>query len=67
MWIRTLGTQWCVTVFDPDACARLDCRATAIDDALLLAEKLLGAEEAPWEIDGYLQEKAAKQTKKKRA
>jgi len=67
MWIKTTITQWVITVFEPDACARMDVRGSTLDDVLMLTEKLLGAEDAPWEVDSYLQEKAAKRTKKKRA
>lgn len=67
MWIKTTLTQWVITIFEPSACARLDVRGPTLDDTLLLVEKLLSAEEAPWEIDSYLQDKAAKKVKKKRA
>lgn len=67
IWIKTTLTQWVITVFEPSACARMDVRGQTLDDTLMLLEKLLSAEDAPWEIDTYLQEKAAKRTKKKRA
>lgn len=67
MWVKTTATQWVITIFEPDACARMDVRGSTLDDTLTLVEKLLGAEDAPWEVDSYLQEKAAKRTKKKRA
>jgi len=67
IWVKTTATQWVITVFEPDACARMDVRGTTLDDTLTLVEKLLGAEDAPWEVDTYLQEKAAKRVKKKRA
>lgn len=67
MTIRTWGTQWQVTVYDPDSGARMPVRAPELDKALLLVEQLLGVEEAPWEIDRYLSEQLAKKSKKKRA
>lgn len=67
MWIKTTLSQWVITIFEPSACARMDIRAGTLDEALLLAEKLLGAEDAPWEIDQFLVEKRAKKSKKKGA
>lgn len=65
LWLKTTSSQWVLTLFSPDDCARLDCRAATLDEVLMLAEKWLSVEDAPWEIDTYLQEKKAK-TKKKR-
>ena len=64
-WVKTQGSTWIVTLFDPDAGARLDCRAATVDDALALAETYLGAADAPWEVDAYLRERMAKKKKKK--
>lgn len=65
LWWKTTMTAHVVTLFDPDAGARLDCRASTIDEAWALAEKLLGAEDAPWEHDQYLAERMTKRKKKK--
>lgn len=67
MWIKTTLSTWVVTLFEPDSAARLDVRGPTLDETLQLAEKLLGAENAPWEIDTYLQERQAKKGKKKSA
>lgn len=67
LWVKTSGTTWIVTLFDPDGGARLDCRASTLDEAFALGEKWLSAEDAPWEIDEYLRERQAKKVKKKRA
>lgn len=64
-WVKTQGSTWIVTMFDPDGGARLDCRAATVDDALALAETYLGAADAPWEVDEYLRERMAKKKKKK--
>lgn len=65
MTLRTVGTQWQVTLYDPDSGTRLPVRAPDLDKALLLAEQLLGVEDAPWEPDRYLTEMLAKKNKKK--
>ena len=52
--VKTLGAAWVVDVKDPDACARLTATADSLDNALVLADMLLGAEEAPWEPDPFL-------------
>lgn len=52
--VKTLGAAWIVECKDPDACARLTATADTLDNALVLADMLLGAEEAPWENDPFL-------------
>lgn len=64
MTLRNRGTQFELTLYDPDAGMRLPCRGLLIDDAFALAEKLLGTESAPWEKDDYLTSRLT--TKKKR-
>lgn len=63
--IETQGTIWAVTVQDPDACARLTCRAPTLDGALLLVEQCLGVEDSPWELDRYLAQAQTTSKKKK--
>lgn len=53
-----------ITLYDADAGMRLPCTGSTFDDALSLAEKLLGAEEAPWEVDRYLTEQLQRKVKK---
>jgi hypothetical protein len=65
--VRNRVTTFEITVYDPDGCCRLSARASTLDEALALTEKLLGVEEAPWEPDRYLQEQASRGAKKKRA
>lgn len=65
--VRNRTTTMEVTLYDPDSGSRLVCRGPSLDEALVLAEKLLGAEEAPWEVDNYLQQQLAKSKKKKSA
>lgn len=52
--VQTQGAAWMVVCKDPDACAQLRVTGPTLDDALALAELLLGAEDAPWEPDRFL-------------
>lgn len=61
--IKTMGAAWTVQIKDPDSACQLQVTAATLDDALALADVLLGAEEAPWEPDRFL--KAQQQQKKK--
>lgn len=60
--IKTLGAAWCVAVKDPDSCCQMTTTAATLDDALALADVLLGSDEAPWEPDPFLKRS---ETKKK--
>lgn len=51
--LTTRGTLWALTLTDPDAGARLPVLGQDLDKTLLLLEQLLGAAEAPWEVDPY--------------
>lgn len=64
--LRNRGTGFEVTLYDPDAGLRLPCRGSTIDDAFMLAEKLLGVEDAPWEVDDYLTQRLAKRKARKK-
>lgn len=61
--IKTMGSAWVVQVKDPDACLQLQATAQSLDDALALADLLVGSEEAPWEPDSFLRAAAAKSRK----
>lgn len=63
--IRVRGTEWEVTLYDPDAGARLPVRGGTVDDALIAVEVAIGSEEVQWEQDRYLMEQLAKRPKKK--
>jgi hypothetical protein len=65
-WLMNRVTAFEVILFDPDSGSRLPCRAADLDSALLLAERLLGTEDAPWEQDRYLMEQLQKRSKKSR-
>lgn len=52
-----------VTLYDPDAGLRLAVSGATIDDALKTADTLLGAPDAPWEVDRYLTEQLLKKKK----
>ena len=55
-----------LTLYDLDSGTRLPVRAATLDEVLAAAEKLLGVENAPWEIDRYLTEQLAGKNKKKK-
>lgn len=63
--MRNRGGSYEVTVYDPDAGLRCAVRAATIDDAFAGVELLLGAENAPWEVDSYLSDQLAKKRKKR--
>jgi hypothetical protein len=52
--VSAQGAVWRVVAKDPDAGASLMSTGNSVDDALALMELLLGAEDAPWEVDPYL-------------
>lgn len=61
--IKTQGSSWVVQVKDPNACAQLQCLGNTLDDALALADMLLGSESAPWEVDPFQRAQEAKKKK----
>jgi len=63
--IKTQGSAWVVQVKDPDGCCGMQCIGNTLDDALALADLLLGAEDAPWEPDRFLLANKARDGKKK--
>jgi len=65
-WFMNRVTAFEVIMFDPDSGSRLPVRAADMDSALLLLEKLLGTDDAPWEQDRYLMEQLQKRSKGKR-
>lgn len=52
--VKTIGSLWVVQLKDPDAGASLPCTGATVDDALVLADLLLSAPDAPWEPDPFL-------------
>jgi len=63
--VRNRVTTMEVTLYDPDSASRMVCRGSSLDEALILAEKLLGVEEAPWEPDNYLQQQLTRKPRRK--
>jgi len=63
--LEIYGTAWCLMLRDPNNGLRLPVRGEDLDKVLMLAEQLLGVEEAPWERDNWLSEQLAKKGKKK--
>lgn len=58
--IKTRGAAWIVQVKDPDSCCSLQATANTLDDAVALADLLLGTETAPWEADAFLKQQKRK-------
>jgi hypothetical protein len=63
--IKTMGSAWVVQVKDPDAGLSLTATGQTLDDAITLADLLLGSEEAPWEPDPFLKRLTANSKPKK--
>ena len=65
-WItlKTFGSAWQVEAKDPDSCCSLRVVENSLDEALELLNLLLESEEAPWELDSWLQQQALKNRKK---
>ena len=61
--VKTMGSAWVIQVKEPDACLQMTATAQTLDDALALADLLLGAEEAPWEPDPFLRSQTKKVNK----
>lgn len=53
--VKVMGTTWIVQVKDPDGAVSLSATGPTLDDALTLADLLVGSDEAPWEADPFLQ------------
>lgn len=53
--IRAFRGCWEVVCKEPDSCLSLSVADANLDDALVLAETLLGDPAAPWQQDPYLQ------------
>lgn len=64
--IRNRTWSYEITLYDPDAGLRVAVRAPTLDDVWAAAELILEADDAPWEIDQYLQSQLSR-GKKKRA
>ena len=62
--VKTMGSAWVVEVKDPDSCCRIQATGNTLDDAMALADLLLGAEQAPWEPDPWLASSQARGKKK---
>lgn len=58
--VKTMGTTWVVQVKDPDGCVSLSATGPTLDDALTLADLLVGTDDAPWESDPFLQRTGTK-------
>lgn len=64
--LRNRGSSFEVTLYDPDAGGRLPVNGVTLDEAFIALEKLLGAEDAPWQPDRYLMAELVKREPKKK-
>jgi len=62
--IKSFGSAWQVEAKDPDSCLSLRVVENSLDEALQLLALLLESEEAPWELDTWLQQQQLKSRKK---
>jgi len=62
--IKTQGSAWVVQVKDPDSVSSFSAVAETLDKALETAALLLSCDDAPWELDRWLQDAAARKKKK---
>lgn len=62
--IKTTGAAWVCQVKDPDSCCSFSAVADTLDKALETAALLLSCDEAPWELDKFLVDAAARKKKK---
>lgn len=63
--LRNRYIEWEVTLYDPDAGARLPVRGRTLDDVLQLVEQLLVSADVQWEADHYLMDRLKKKPRKK--
>jgi len=61
--IKTVGSSWVLVLKDPDGACQMQCLGNTLDDALILADLLLGSEEAPWEVDQWARKAQSKNKK----
>lgn len=62
-FVKTQGPLWVVVLKEPDACLEMTVTGPTCDDALALAEILLGTEDAPWVVDSFALERSKKPKK----
>jgi len=61
--LKVVGTTFIIVLKEPDACLEMSCAGATLDDAVALAELLLGSSDAPWEPDPWAENR--KSTRKK--
>lgn len=63
--VRNRMIEYECTLYDPDSGQRIAIRAREVDKMWLGVEAILGAQDAPWEVDRYLFEQLEQKNKKK--
>ena len=61
--VKTMGSAWVVQVKEPDEGLSMSAVGQTLDDALVLADLLLGSDKAPWEPDRFLKAQGKKVNK----
>lgn len=61
--VKTKGPAWIVSVKDPDSSMSFETSGQTLDDALALADLLLGSDNAPFAHDAFLADRKPKKKK----
>ena len=64
-WMDASSSGFSLTLIDVDQALRIVVRAGTLDDVFAAAELVLGAENAPWEVDAFQADRQAQKKKKK--
>lgn len=57
LFLETMGVSWVVILKEPDESLEMRVVGATLDDALALAELLLGADDPPWMPDSWAQDR----------
>lgn len=62
--VKTQGSAWVIVLKDPDSASQMSCIGNTLDDALVLAELMVGSDDAPWEPDPWAKRQGQRKTGK---
>lgn len=66
LWLEGNALGFTITLKDVDQALLLTVRASTLDDVFAAAELVLGAENAPWEVDQWAATRQAEKKSKKK-
>lgn len=66
VFIGCEGSAFTVTLKEPSSHGQVTFRAATLDDALVVADRWLGADDAPWELDQWSYDRAQEKKLKKK-